>query len=85
MDFAEVMVENRSSVFEVLAMDGNETVLPGHKTFAAASRTDKEVNQPKPGASPPETAASAGKPLRHAMGGVQRSVSISEDRPTRTR
>ena len=53
MDFAEVMVENGSSVFEVLAVDGNENVLPGHKTFAAASHTNKEVNQPKPGASPP--------------------------------
>ena len=39
MDFAEVMVENRSSVFEVLAVDGNENVLPGHKTFAVASHT----------------------------------------------
>ena len=85
MDFAEVMVENGSSVFELLAVHGNENVIPGHKTLAAASSTDKEVNQPKPGAFPPETAASAGKPLRHAMDGMQRSVSISEDRSTRTR
>ena len=33
MDFAEVMV------FELLAVDGNENVLPGHKTFAVASHT----------------------------------------------
>ena len=77
MDFAEVMVLNRSSVFELLAVHGNENVIPGHKTFAAASHTDKEVNQPKPGASPPETAARANKNLWHAMGGVWGSVRIS--------
>ena len=38
---AELMVENGSSVFELLAVHGNGNVIPGHKTFAAASRTDK--------------------------------------------
>ena len=58
-------------------MDGNENVLPGHKTFAAASHTDKEVNHQKPGASPPEITARASKNLWHAMGGVWGSVRIS--------
>ena len=57
-------------MFEHLAVDGDENVLPGHKTFAAASHTEKEVNQPKPGASPPEITARASKTLRHTMGGV---------------
>ena len=51
-------------------MDGNENVLPGHKTFAAALHTDKEVNQPKPGASPPKTMSRMRKNLRDARGGV---------------
>ena len=58
-------------------MDGNENVLPGHKTFAAASHTNKEVNQPKPGASPPEITARANKNLWHAGNNAGPNVTMS--------